>query len=136
MRQSGLKFEFWLELPWLGSKGIRQYIASHWNFRYTAHILHCHSPVLVLSIQSKTWLSFLSSLAEWAQNSNFITTTGSWLGGSQVRPIGLYNHIQFNSSSLWTPLWLASCPQEQHCCLARSKKEKNKYVALQFPLYF
>ena len=34
---------------------------------------------LVLSVQSKTWPSFLSSLAKWAQNSNFITTTGLWL---------------------------------------------------------
>ena len=39
-----------------------------------------HTPLrhisLVLSIQSKPRLIFLSSLAEWAQNSNFITSTG------------------------------------------------------------
>ena len=31
------------------------------------------------SIQGKTWSGFLNSLAEGAQNSNFITTTGWWL---------------------------------------------------------
>ena len=59
--------------------------------------LHCHSPVLVLSIQSKTWQSVLSSLAEWAQNSNFITTTGSWLdleGRKYLRLIRLLKNHQ------------------------------------------
>ena len=32
----------------------RQNIASHCNCLYSAQILHCHSPVLVLSTQSKT----------------------------------------------------------------------------------
>ena len=49
----------------------RQNIDSHWNFLYSAQILHCHSPVLVLSIQSKTWSSFLSALLNWHKNSNF-----------------------------------------------------------------
>ena len=44
---------------------------SHWNFLYSAQILHCHSPVLVLSIQRKTWSSFLSALLNWRKNSNF-----------------------------------------------------------------
>ena len=41
------------------------------------------------SIQRKTWSSFLCSLAEWAQNSNFITTTGSWLDleGGKYAPL-------------------------------------------------
>ena len=36
----------------------------------------------------KTWSSFLSRLAEWAQNSNFITTTGSWIDRTSI---GLYH---------------------------------------------
>ena len=55
--------------------------------------LHCHSPVVLLSIQRKTWKSFLSSLAEWAQNSNFITTIGSWLDleGRKYDPLDFTN---------------------------------------------
>ena len=48
------------------------------------------------SNQSKTWSSFLSSLVEWAQNSNsnynYQMLTG--LGGSLVRLIGLYGSTQ------------------------------------------
>ena len=78
-------------LAWAGlarSNVFRQNTASHWNFLYLAQIPH--SPVLVVSIQSKTRSSFLSSLAEWVQNTNFITSTGSWLDGLQLHPIGLY----------------------------------------------
>ena len=52
---------------------------SHQTFLYYA--FHCHCPVLVLSIKSKhDWvISFLSSPAEWVQNSNFVTPTRSWL---------------------------------------------------------
>ena len=60
----------------------------------------------MLSIQSKARSSFLNSLAEWAQNSNFITTTG--LGGSQERPIGLY------PSMLGWSLGLFCLNQPQH----------------------
>ena len=45
-------------LAWAGmarGKMWMQNIASHWNFLYSAQILHWHSPLLVLSIQSKTW---------------------------------------------------------------------------------
>ena len=44
---------------------------SRWNFLYSAQKLHCDSPVLVFSIQSKTWSSFLSALLNWHKNSNF-----------------------------------------------------------------
>ena len=53
-------------------KVCRQNIASQRNFLYSAQWLHCHRPVSLLSIQSKTWLSFLSSLAEWAQKFKFL----------------------------------------------------------------
>ena len=56
----------------------RQNIASHWNFLYSAQKLHCHRPVSLLSIQSKTWLSFLSSLAEWAQKYKFLKLAVLW----------------------------------------------------------
>ena len=59
------------------------------KFSLLFSILHCLSPVLLLSIQRKTWSSFLNSLAEWVQNSNFITITGSWLDleGSKYSPL-------------------------------------------------
>ena len=63
---------------------------------YSAQILHCHSPVWVHSAQSKTWSSFLSSFDEWAQNSNFITTTGSWLDD----PLD----FTFNSFGVWAEI--------------------------------
>ena len=66
-------------------------IASYWNFLYffqycTVTVQYCCSVS-----REKQDQVFLSSLAEWAQNSNFITCTtiGSWLGGSKVRTIGL-----------------------------------------------
>ena len=52
-----------------------KHYSSHWNFLYSAQILHCHIPVLVLSIQSKIWSSFLSALLNWRQNSNFFKLT-------------------------------------------------------------
>ena len=44
---------------------------------------------MLLSIQSKTWSSFLSSLDEWAQNLDFATTTGLWLDleGRKYNPL-------------------------------------------------
>ena len=53
-------------------------------------------------MQRKTWSSFLSSLDEWAQNSNFITTTGSWLDLKGRE----YNPLDFT-----TPQW---SPNEPH----------------------
>ena len=61
-------------LSWPGrlAKGKRQNITSHWNFLCSAQRLHCNSLVSLLSIQSKTWSSFLSSLAELAQKFKFL----------------------------------------------------------------
>ena len=63
--------------------------------------MHCHSPVLVLSVQSKTWTISLSSLAEWVQNSNFITPTGSWLDlkGRKYGPLDFtLRNLSYSSS--------------------------------------
>ena len=45
--------------------------SNHWNFLCFAQRLHCNSLVSLLSIQSKTWSSFLSALLNWRKNSNF-----------------------------------------------------------------
>ena len=70
-----------VNLAWAGLarvKVYRQNIASQRNFLYSAQWLHCHRPVSLLSIQSKTWLSFLSSLAEWAQKFKFLKLAVLW----------------------------------------------------------
>jgi hypothetical protein len=46
-------FEFLLELAWLGEKCKGKTLLVIEIFLYSAQILHCHIPVLVLSIQSK-----------------------------------------------------------------------------------
>ena len=61
---------------------------SHWNFLYSPQILHCHSPVLVLSIQSKKMIKFTQQPwwmgAKFKFHYNYQIVT--WLGGLQVRP--------------------------------------------------
>ena len=69
--------KFWIS-SWAGlarGKVQRQNIDSHRNFLYSAQIPHCHSPILVLRIQSKTWSSFLSVFLNWRKNSNFFKLT-------------------------------------------------------------
>ena len=63
--------KFWLELAWLGAKCKDKTLPTI-EFFFTFLWLHCHSPVLVLSIQSKTWSSFLHSLAEFKFHYNYI----------------------------------------------------------------
>ena len=82
MWRSGKKlstFEFWIELAWLGAK-------CKGNTLLVV-LIAGHQPPFQFNIKlikSKTWLrktcdkTFLCSLAEWAQNSNFFTPIGSW----------------------------------------------------------
>ena len=47
-------------VAWLGAKCKGKTlldIARHWNLLYSAQWLHCHRPLSLLIIQSKTWLS-------------------------------------------------------------------------------
>ena len=73
--QSGKKLstiEFWLELAWLGAKCKGKTLLVIEIF-FTLH-RYCTATVwyvLVLSIQSKTWSSFLSALLNCLKNSNF-----------------------------------------------------------------
>ena len=46
-------------------------VYSHYNFLYSAQRLHCHMPVSLLSIQSKTWLIECWML-NGRKNSNFL----------------------------------------------------------------
>ena len=65
-------------LSWPGL--VQSVKAKHFeSLKFSLLYLQSHSPVLALSIHSKTWLSVLISLAQWLQNSNFITPTGLWL---------------------------------------------------------
>ena len=53
--------KFWI-LAWAGLARGKSVKAKHcWSLKFS-YILQCLSPVLVLSIQSKTWSSFLSVL--------------------------------------------------------------------------
>jgi hypothetical protein len=61
------KLELWLKLAWQGAKYKGKTLLII-EFFFT---LHCHSPVLVLSIESETWSSYLSALLNCCKNSNF-----------------------------------------------------------------
>ena len=74
----------------------RQNIARHWNFHFFAQRLHCNSLVSLLSIRSKTWSSFLSSLAELAQKFKCIL---KWFYETELQAIYLY----LNKHPKWLP---------------------------------
>jgi len=87
----------------------------------------------VLSIQSKTWSSFLSSLAEWAQNSNCITTIRSWLDlkGRKCGPLDFkscFNLVQWFMKIRVSELVVGS--DEPDKCLEEKKIAKVFILSL------
>ena len=116
-------FEFWLELAWLGGKGktllvIEIFFTLH---RYCTVTLS----VLVLSIQSKTWSSFLSALLNWCKNLN-VFKLAVLQSDSMKRN---YEGLIFNNKSIW---WWLQVLNSNYCI----RENCSQYAEFSFDLLF